>query len=215
MEANASYTTGPVLDIPFRNISIYGMAFSSRATGSANTKAGSVVRYIADSAVTNVQTGGGGQFFTVAGCVFRDGASGDPVGLYIEGAGPCMIYRNQFGYAAAALGPVGIEVHGSGSNNPTDVRIKENLFIACPVGIRLANATAQWISIEDNYFLGCTDALHFTSGFSATVGWLANNNFSTATGAASWLNDGGSGQSAANVTTDTNLVFSNNKYNSD
>jgi hypothetical protein len=215
MEANASYTTGPVLDVTFRNVSIYGMAFASRATGGANLKNGSVVRYIADSGVTAVQTSGGGQFFTVAGCVFRQQA-GTPVGLFLEGAGPGMIYRNQFGYGPTSLGPgAGIALHGSGTNNCTDIRIKENLFINHATGIRFDNGTMQWVTIEDNYFCGCTDAFTLGSGTGVTEGFIVNNRFDTSRGASSWENSIGSGNTLENIVTDTGFQFSGNLYNFD
>lgn len=214
-DADSSYTTGPVLDIGFRNVSLYGLSFASRATGAANTKAGSIVRYIADSTVTACQTSGGGQFFTVAGCLFRDGASGAPVGIFLEGAGPCMIYRNQFGYATTALSGVGIALHGSSSNNPTDVRIKENLFINTTTGIRFDNATVQWVTIEDNYFCGCVDAFSLSSGTAITEGFVVNNRFDTQRGASSWANNIGSGDTLENIVTDTGLQFAGNMYSFD
>jgi len=211
-DAAASYTTGPVLRIGFRNVSLYGLAFSSRATGAANTKLGSTVLYEADSAVTSVQTSGGGQFFSVVDCLFRDGAAGGPVGIFLEGAGPCMIYRNQFGYAVTALSGTGIALHGSSSNNPTDVRIKGNLFMMNTVGIRFDNATVQWCTIEDNYFCGCADAFTLGSGTGVTEGFIVNNRFDTERGSSSWTNSIGSGNTLENIVTDTGFQFAGNMY---
>jgi hypothetical protein len=127
--AAATYTTGPVLRVYFRNVSLYGLAFGGRASTASDAQV-STVLYEADSAVTAVQTGGGGQFFTVAGCLFRDASSSAaPYALFLHGAGPCTIYKNQFGYATTALSGQGIALGGSSSNNCTDVRIKDNLFI--------------------------------------------------------------------------------------
>ena len=212
-QADSGYTSGPVLDISYRSVSLYGLGFSSRATAGENDKEGSIVRYIADSNVSGGQASGGGQFFTVRNCLFRDGAAGNPFGIYLEGAGPCQIMNNQFGYATAGIGPGGIALHGSLSNNTTDVNIQDNLFFACPVGVRFDNGTHQWVMLRKNVFFACTDGLHFGANATITLGLISNNEFDTATGADSWLNDGGSGQSVANIRSDfANVRFHNNIY---
>jgi hypothetical protein len=185
---------------------LYGLAFSSRATGAAADETGASVLYQADSTVTAVQTGGGGQFFSVVDCLFRDGASGAPAGIFLDGAGPCMIYRNQFGYATTGLSGVGIALAGSATNNCTDVRIKGNLFINTVTGIRFDAGTPQWVTIEDNYFCGCGNAFTLASGSAPTTGFIVNNRFDTERGAGTWENNIGSGDTLENIVITFNKV---------
>ena len=63
--------------------------------------------------------------------------------------------------------------------------------------------------------MNCTDAFHLTSGAGATVAYFYRNTLDTATGADSWQNEIGSGDTQANVTTDFNMGFADNKYAND
>jgi hypothetical protein len=211
----ASGMTTSILNIYHRNWSVYGLSWGGRGTADADDSTSGTIRLAADSAITGMQSGGGGQFNTFAYNSFRDAGGADGAGIFIYGGGPTTIYKNRFGYGPASLGPVGISIRGSSTNNPTDIYIIENWFVACPSGITMKNATIQSIVIDGNKFAGCTDGIIFDTGLTATVGLLVNNRFSGTLGAEAWLNNGGSGQSIANIVSDTGFEFTGNTYGDD
>lgn len=203
--------------VVWRAVSFYGLSIAGRGTGSRSTGDGACITYRTETGDTGKQTAGGGQFSMVRNCNFRDDGGNDTVGIYYYGSGGHLAYQNQFGYYNDTRGPVGIMIRGSGTNNPFDIRIRENLFHTCPIGIQFGAATMTGgLIVDGNFFMACSDAMQFDSGHTNTQsGLIANNRFTTATGSGSWLNNGGSGQSQANVTTDTSLEFSGNKYTAD
>lgn len=215
--AAAGFTTGNLIGIYYRAISFYGLSFGHRATGGQGDGTGAMLAFRVNSADPGVQSLGGGNFCMVRNCNFRDDGGLDATGIYAYGAGAIFAYQCTFGYYDNTRAPEGLVLRGSGSNNPFDFHVRECFFHTCPIGINFLDATVTGGTlIADNYFLGCTDAFHFAAGFAQTQpGFIVNNRFSTATGAASWKNDGGSGDTQGNVTTDTNFEFSGNLYDDD
>ncbi len=217
MASTLNAAADDLIEIKYRAVSFYGLSFGGRGTGDNDTGHGALLAYRVDSADSNVQDLGGGNFHMVRNCNFRDDGGNNCVGIYEFGAGASLIYQCTFGYNSAARGPIGVTTRGSSSNNPFDVRIQECYFNTCPIGINVRAGTfGAGFLVYNNIFQGCTDAFEFESGVANTGrGLIANNVFDTDTGAESWLNNGGSGQSQANVTTDTGIEFTGNKYADD
>lgn len=198
-----------------RQINFYGMSFAGRGTGSRGDGNGACLTYRVNAGDTGIHQGG--NFHTVRGCNFRDDGGNDTTGIYEYGAGASEIVENTFGYNAASRGPVGIVVRGSGSNNPFDINITNNFFNTCPIGIHFLDATlTNGILVRENMFMGNTLAMRFAEGFLQTGrGLIVDNRFDTATGTASWVNDGANTDSVADVGTDTSFEFAGNGYADD
>lgn len=206
-----------LIEIVYRNISFYGMSFGGRGTGKRDDGHGALLAYRVDSADTNKQAAGGGNFHMIRGCNFRDDGGNNVTGVYEYGAGASHIYQCTFGYNSAARGPTGIVTRGSGTNNPFDVRIEECYFNTCPTAINVRAGTfGAGFLVYNNIFQGNTESFEFEAGVANTGrGLIARNVFDTSTGTTSWINSGGSGQTQGNVTTDTGIEFADNRYKDD
>ena len=215
--AGAGYTTGNLIGVYYRAVSFYGLSFGNRGTGSQSDGSDACISYRTDTSDAGIQTAGGGQFAMVRNCNFRDDGGLNTTGIYYFGSGGLLAYQNQFGYYNDTRGPIGITIRGSGTNNPFDIRIKENYFHTCPVGIQCLAATMTGgFIVENNIFQGNTLGLRFAAAFNNTKpGFIMKNTFSTTTGTESWINDGPNTDSVAHVLTDCNIEFSNNTYSDD
>lgn len=203
--------------VVWRAVSFYGLSFGGQGTGSRSDGNGACITYRTNTGDTGKQTAGGGQFGMVRNCNFRDDGGNDTTGIYYYGSGGHLAYQNQFGYYNDTRGPVGIVIRGSGSNNPFDIRIEENYFHCCPIGIHCLDATMTGgFLVQRNTFQGNTLALRASAGFNNTKpGYIVNNNFSTTAGTETMVNDGPQNDAVADFLTDCNIEFTRNFYSDD
>lgn len=218
MASSAQAATNNLVEVMWRAVSFYGLSFGNQGTGKRTDGTGACIAYRNDSADAKIQTAGGGQFAMVRGCNFRDDGSNDTTGVSIYGGGGILLYQNTFGYYSLARGmDPGITIRGSGTNNPFDIAIRENVFSHNVLGIWFAAATIPGgLVVDGNLFTGNTVAVQFDAAFNQTGrGIFSNNRLDLAEDAAAgWLSDSGANDSAT-ISTNHNMEFVANWYTDD
>lgn len=159
--ANASYTSGPVLEIT-QGCRIIGLAIVSRfATGPS-------VRATVDSG-----TGASANYLEMVDCGFPGWGIGKD-GVEFRGANLGRIYRCSF--ADLANSGSGVVFRGSGTNFPVQVEVEDCKFKDCTAGLEvISGASPQDLWIHRNRFKGCTDDVNFNGG--ATGHGLISDNY--------------------------------------
>jgi len=207
-----------LIEIVYRNVSFAGLSFGGRGTGKRNDGHGALLAYRVDSADTNKQAAGGGNFHMVRNCNFRDDGGNDTTGIYEYGAGGSLIYQNTFGYYGAGRGlDPGIAIRGSGTNNPFDISIRENVFSHNVLGIWFAAATIPGgVIVDKNLFTGNTVAVQYDAAFGQTGrGLLSNNRFDVAEDAAAASTSDAGANDSATISTNHQMEYSANWYTDD
>jgi hypothetical protein len=147
--ANASYTSGPVVEIT-AGCRWIGFTFASRFT------TGPSVRTTVDGG-----TGASGNYVEMVECNFPGWGLGFD-GFEIRGANFCALRRCHF-FDIANSG-AGISFRGSGTNNPVKNEIEDCVFHNVTAGIKVTNGTPQDNFIHKCRFKDCTDDINTNGG---------------------------------------------------
>ena len=160
--ANASYTTGPVLEIT-QGCKLIGLNFESRFTTGPSVRA-----------TGDVLTGDSAFYVELLECSFHGWGIGYD-GFEMRGASLCAVRRCTFD--AIANSGAGITFRGSTGNNPVRNVIEECLFTNCQDGIAVRTAAPQDIIIgPGNIFKDMAGyAIHTLGG--AGDGFIVDNYF--------------------------------------
>lgn len=165
--ADASYTTGPVLEIT-QGCRIIGLTIVGRSTTIASARA------TADSLAAGTPNA---NYVELIECVFP-GWGGGSHGFEFRGANLGAVRRCTFTALSNSGG--GVVFRGSGSNNPVQNLVEECLFlncefgIKCPVGAGLGTPVDNWFHSNRFHDIN-TDAIY--SGGGVGENFVSDNYF--------------------------------------